>query len=102
MRRAVSLILLLLITGPARALAQAARFETSTTAGFRWFKGNTHTHTINTDGDSPPETVVKWYKDNGYNFLVISDHDTITETAALARFADANFVLVPGEEVTGR
>ena len=102
MHHLVSLILLLLIVLPAHAAAQAARFETTTTAGLRWFKGNTHTHTINTDGDSPPDTVVKWYKDKGYNFLVISDHDTITEPATLARFADANFILVPGEEVTGR
>ena len=23
----------------------------------RWFKGNTHTHTTNSDGDAPPEQV---------------------------------------------
>ena len=29
----------------------------------KWYKGNTHTHTWWSDGDSPPETVVKWYKE---------------------------------------
>src|SRR5688572_9587574 len=102
MRCSNTLVLLMLITAPAQSLAQAVRFEQTVSSGLRWFKGNTHAHTNNTDGDSPPDTVVKWYRDRGYNFLVISDHDTITEPATLARFTDANFILVPGEEVTGR
>ena len=27
----------------------------------RWYKGNTHTHTLNSDGDSTPDDVVRWY-----------------------------------------
>jgi hypothetical protein len=80
----------------------AQRFEVPAAAGTRWYKGNTHTHTINTDGDSPPDTVVRWYKARGYNFLVISDHDTLTDPATLRQHMDPGFVLVPGEEVTGR
>jgi hypothetical protein len=45
----------------------------------QWYRGNTHTHTWWSDGDSPPETVVKWYKDHGYNFLVLSDHNVLSE-----------------------
>ena len=41
----------------------------------RWFRGNTHTHTLWSDGDAPPETVVAWYVDHGYQFLVLSDHN---------------------------
>ncbi|HVF39185.1 MAG TPA: hypothetical protein VM939_04735, partial [Gemmatimonadaceae bacterium] len=41
----------------------------------RWLKGNTHTHTLESDGDSPPRDVALWYKRNGYNFLVLSDHN---------------------------
>lgn len=29
----------------------------------RWFKGNTHTHTLNSDGDSSPDDMVRWYRD---------------------------------------
>jgi hypothetical protein len=36
-----------------------------------WFKGNTHTHTLNSDGDSTSDEVVKWYRHHGYNFLSI-------------------------------
>ena len=83
-------------------LSSAQRFETVEAAGARWFRGNTHSHTINTDGDSPPDTVVSWYRARGYNFLVISDHDTITDPATLRRYQDSTFILIPGEEVTGR
>jgi hypothetical protein len=48
-----------------------------------WYKGNTHTHTINSDGDTSPDEVVRWYKEHGYNFLVLSDHNFLTEVAGL-------------------
>ena len=43
-----------------------------------WFKGNLHTHTNKSDGDSSPETVVDWYIGNKYDFLVLSDHNHLT------------------------
>ncbi len=43
----------------------------------RWFKGNLHTHSWFSDGDSPPEMVAAWYKENGYDFLAMTDHNTI-------------------------
>ncbi|WP_299595759.1 hypothetical protein [uncultured Microbulbifer sp.] len=45
----------------------------------RWWKGNTHTHTWWSDGDSPPETISAWYKEHGYNFLVLSDHNIMQQ-----------------------
>lgn len=44
-----------------------------------WWKGNTHTHTWWSDGDSPPETVASWYRERGYHFLVLSDHNRMQE-----------------------
>jgi hypothetical protein len=61
-----------------------------------WLKGNTHTHTRESDGDSTPESVVRWYREHGYDFLVITDHDKVTRLAA------EGIVLIPGEEVTDR
>ncbi len=46
---------------------------------WQWFKGNTHTHTWWSDGDSPPEVAVAWYKEHGYQFLVLSDHNILSE-----------------------
>jgi hypothetical protein len=80
--------------------AQTYRFEAIETEGMRWYKGNTHTHTLNSDGDSPPEYVARWYKEHGYDFLVLSDHNVFTDPEALAHLVDSTFILIPGEEVT--
>ncbi len=70
----------------------------------RWFRGNTHAHTINSDGDSAPDVVVRWYKEHRYNFVVISDHDAVTPVDGLnALFAaPGKFLVLQGEEVTDR
>jgi len=82
------------------ACARRAEFEVPDTAGMRWFKGNTHSHTKMSDGDSPPEVVARWYKEHGYRFLVLSDHNVFTDPAGLASLVDSAFLLIPGEEVT--
>jgi len=64
-----------------------------------WAKGNLHTHTTNSDGDTPPKDVAEWYRNHGYQFLVISDHNKVTDIADLDADPDDGFVLVPGEEV---
>ncbi|MGK2962017.1 MAG: CehA/McbA family metallohydrolase [Gemmatimonadaceae bacterium] len=76
------------------------QFERVDSQGGRWLKGNTHTHTLESDGDSPPETVARWYKANGYNFLVISDHNVWVDPARLSHLVDSSFILIPGEELT--
>jgi hypothetical protein len=66
----------------------------------RWYRGNLHTHTINSDGDSPPYDVVAWYKRNGYQFLVLTDHNTLTDPAPFDTNPTDNFLLIGGEEIT--
>ncbi len=70
----------------------------------RWYKGNTHTHTLNSDGDSPPDSVVRWYREHGYQFLVLTDHNYLTSVDALNALhgADDKFLVLKGEEVTDR
>lgn len=43
----------------------------------RWFKGNTHTHSLWSDGNDFPDMISAWYKEHGYNFLGMSDHNTL-------------------------
>jgi len=45
----------------------------------RWYRGNTHTHTLWSDGDVAPEAAVDWYASHGYDFLVLSDHNILPE-----------------------
>lgn len=56
-------------SAPARA-AQPAPREPS-----RWWKGNLHTHSLWSDGDDFPESIVDSYRTNGYHFLALSDHN---------------------------
>lgn len=70
----------------------------------RWFKGNLHTHTLNSDGDSTPDDVVRWYRERNYQFLVLTDHNYLTSVEGLNALhgADDKFLVVKGEEVTSR
>jgi hypothetical protein len=91
------LALLLFLSASA---AKAQEFERPGPAGARWYRGNTHAHTLESDGDSPPEVVARWYREHGYQFLVLSDHNVLTDPAKLAHLVDSTFLLIPGEEVT--
>lgn len=66
-------------------------------ASFVWLKGNLHTHTLESDGDSSPVAVATWYRDHGYDFLFLTDHDKLTRIEA-----PEGLLLIPGEEVTDR
>lgn len=97
-----TIALALVLSGLTRlAGAQPARFLVpAATPGAQWLKGNTHTHTTNSDGDTAPDEVVRWYKRRKYDFLVLSDHNVFTDPATLASLMDSSFLLIPGEEVT--
>lgn len=68
----------------------------------KWYKGNTHTHTLNSDGDSTPADVVKWYRENRYNFLFLTDHEYINNVDALNGVYGnpGSFIVLSGQEVT--
>jgi len=78
--------------------ASTARAQT------HWFRGNTHTHTLNSDGDSPPDSAARWYRDHGYQFLFITDHEKQTDPAPLnQKFGvPGKFLLIAGQEITQR
>jgi hypothetical protein len=80
----------------------AARQSQPTGDTLRWFKGNTHTHSLNSDGDSTPEDVVRWYREQRYHFLVLTDHNFVTPVDGLnaANGAPDKFLVIRGEEVT--
>jgi hypothetical protein len=76
--------------------------QPSRTPTLHWYKGNTHTHTLNSDGDSSPDDVARWYREHGYQFLVLSDHNFLTSVDGLNALlgADEQFLIIPGEEIT--
>ena len=79
-------------------------FLTISSWGKTWHKGNTHVHTkLCGHADSTPEVVAQWYHDHGYNFLILSEHNKYIDptTVKLAGEIRDDFLLIPGEEVTG-
>lgn len=64
-----------------------------------WYKGDIHCHTVNSDGDSTPETIVWLAESLGFDFLAITDHNNLTQNIELAKIQTA-LMLIPGCEVT--
>lgn len=104
MRSHLSLVGLVTFLAAALMGATGVGENTQTTDSRRWFKGNTHTHSLNSDGDSTPEAVARWYREHGYQFVVFTDHEFITPVAGLNAVvgAEGKFLVLPGQEVTGR
>jgi len=91
-----------IVNGAGFVAAMGWMIAAQTSQPLRWYKGNTHTHTLNSDGDSTPDDVVRWYREHGYQFLVLTDHNFLTSVDALNALhgADSRFLVVKGEEVT--
>ena len=65
MRRLLMFILILLIS------------NFSWSQALKWYKGNTHTHSLWSDGNDFPEMIMDWYKTHGYDFISLSDHNIL-------------------------
>ena len=61
----------------------------------KWYKGNLHTHTTNSDGDLSPEETANWYKKRGYDFLAITDHWKISQIEE----SSSKFLFIKGVEI---
>ena len=104
-RAFLAVVLLALLALAAAAVPPPTPAQPSeASASGTWFKGNTHTHTLNSDGDSTPDEVVRWYREHGYRFLVLTDHNFLTSVDALNALhgADQQFLVMKGEEVSDR
>ncbi len=62
----------------------------------RFYKGNTHTHSTNSDGQVTAEQRRDAYRQRGYDFLVMTDHRGVTPVEGLS---GDGFLTVPGIEV---
>lgn len=80
--------------------ADAERDPTPRSAGdgAYWWRGNLHTHTLWSDGDSFPEVVVDWYKRHGYHFLALSDHNILSRGVKWVSPGQRRFVRGQGQQ----
>jgi predicted metal-dependent phosphoesterase TrpH len=86
------LAFVLFIATACQSRPTVANGELATADG--WWRGNTHTHTLWSDGDDFPEAVAGWYKRNSYHFLAITDHNTLATEERWFRIPPQ----VPGRE----
>lgn len=62
------------------------------------YKGNLHSHTVNSDGRWTPEQSVAEHRAHGYQFLCLSDHDLFTDYSGA--FDTEDFIILPGIEAS--
>ncbi len=71
-------------------------------AAGKFYRGNLHTHSTNSDGVLPPEEVCRRYQAEGYDFIVLTDHMVglfdypISDTTA---FRNDRFTTIIGAEM---
>lgn len=63
-----------------------------------WYKGNLHSHTVNSDGMLTPDESVQLYRANGYQFLCLSEHDLYTDYTR--KYNTEDFLILPGVEAS--
>lgn len=69
--------------------------------GRRWLAGDTHCHSLHSDGDRSLWQVAQQAALSGLDFLCLTDHNTISHHAWLPEVgAEHSITLVPGQEVT--
>ena len=71
-------VVVLVVLGYAVTQFEPRKEGVETTAPLNWYKGNTHTHTLWSDGNDFPEMIVAWYQERGYDFLALSDHNILS------------------------
>lgn len=62
----------------------------------RWYKGNLHTHTTNSDGTLSPKETTEQYRVKGYDFVCLTDHGRVSDVKGLST---RGFLVISGEEV---
>ncbi len=62
----------------------------------QWYRGNTHTHSTESDGKLPIAERFAAYRERGYDFLVLTDHRKVND---VRRYSTSDFLAISGSEV---
>ena len=62
----------------------------------RWYRGNTHSHSTESDGRIPMDERFAAYREAGYDFLVLTDHRKVNDVSP---YSDEHFLAISGSEV---
>ena len=62
----------------------------------RWFRGNTHSHSTESDGRLPVAARFRQYREGGYDFLVLTDHGKVSDVSS---HSTQDFLAISGSEL---
>jgi hypothetical protein len=62
----------------------------------QWYRGNTHSHSTESDGKLPMAERFAAYREQGYSFLVLTDHRKVNDVSA---YSGDGFLAISGSEV---
>ncbi len=62
----------------------------------QWYRGNTHSHSTESDGKLPMAERFAAYREAGYDFLVLTDHRKVNDVSI---YSDDGFLAISGSEV---
>jgi hypothetical protein len=70
--------------------------------GRAWYRGDTHLHSVHSDGAWPPAQVAADARRNGLDFIVSTEHNTSSAAGVWGHHAGDDLLIIDGEEVTTR
>lgn len=86
---------------PQQGRRRGSARDLPTIPGRRWLAGDTHCHSLHSDGDRSLWQVAQQAVLSGLDFLCVTDHNTVSHHAWLPEVgAEHGITLVPGQEVT--
>lgn len=70
--------------------------------GRAWYRGDTHLHSVHSDGSREPEEVVADARRSGLDFIVSTEHNTSSAAGVWGHHAPDDLLIMNGEEITTR
>ncbi|MEU4254054.1 CehA/McbA family metallohydrolase [Amycolatopsis sp. NPDC026612] len=70
--------------------------------GRAWYRGDSHLHTVHSDGRRTPEQLVADARAAGLDFIVSTEHNTSSAQLVWGHYAPEDLLILNGEEVTTR
>lgn len=86
---------------PVERVARASDRDLPAPSGMRWYAGDTHAHSLHSDGALSLWELANEGVRSGLDFLCVTDHNTVSHHPHLASVGRRHGIaLVPGQEVT--
>ena len=70
--------------------------------GAGWYRGDSHLHTIFSDGKRTPAQAAQLARERGLNFMISTEHNTSAAHRIWGDHAGSDLLIISGEEVTTR